>query len=231
VGLCPVGAMDFDSARPLFDLDDTHFLTHLLIGGPLASDAGDGSGSGAASRPAAAQPGEPELVAGLRDFVAQKLPVHMRPAEYVVLGQLPLTPNGKVDRRLLPAPAEGSPARAPDVPPRNDAERALLSIALRVLEVDGIGIHQNFFDIGATSIQMVQILNEIRKTFDRDAPITEIFRHPTISSLAASLAGEDAAAGTLDQAAERATRRRAARGAQRERRGRSDSGPGRDTES
>jgi acyl carrier protein len=152
----------------------------------------------------------------------------MHPAEYIVLGQLPLTPNGKVDRRLLPSPAEAGPARPPDMPPRNDAERALLAIALRVLQVDGIGIHQNFFDIGADSVQMVQILNEIRKTFDREAPITEIFRHPTISSLAASLAGEDAGASTLDQAAERAARRRASRGGQR---GRADSAEGRGTES
>jgi len=221
VGLCPVGAMDFDPVRPLFDLDDSHFLTHLLIGGPV-----DDSGAGLV----AARPGEPDLATRLRDFVAQKLPGHMRPAEYMLLGQLPLTPNGKVDRRLLPAPAKGRPAPTPDVPPRNDAERALLSIALRVLEVDGIGIHQNFFDIGATSIQMVQILNEIRKTFDREAPITEIFRHPTVSSLAASLAGEDAAAGTLDQAGARAARRRASRGDQRGRRGSTDTARGRDAE-
>jgi hypothetical protein len=82
---------------------------------------------------------------------------------------------------------------------------------------------------------MVQILNEIRKTFDREAPITEIFRHPTISSLAASLAGEVAAASTLDQAADRAERRRASRGGQhggqRGRRGRADSAEGRGTES
>ncbi len=233
VGLCPVGAMDFDSVRPLFDLDDSHFLTHLLIGGPVADSAWDssGSGHGSARRPSAGRQGEPELVSRLRNFVAEKLPGHMRPAEYVVLGQFPLTPNGKVDRRLLPAPAEGGPARPPDVPPRNDAERALLSVALRVLQVDGIGIHQNFFDIGADSIQMVQILNEIRKTFDREASITEIFRHPTISSLAASLAGEDAAASTLDQAAERAARRRASRGAKRGRRGSADSAEGRGTES
>ncbi len=237
VGLCPVGAMDFASARPLFELDDSDFLTHLLIGGPVTDSAWDssGSGTGPARRPSAGRPGEPELVGRLRDFVAEKLPGHMRPADYVVLGQLPLTPNGKVDRRLLPAPAEGRPARAPDVPPRNDTERALLSIAQRVLQVDDIGIHQNFFDIGADSVQMVQVLNEVRKTFDREAPITEIFRHPTISSLAASLAGEDPAASTLDQAAERAARRRASRGGQhggqRGRRGRADSADGRGAES
>jgi len=235
VGLCPVGAMDFAAARPMFDLDDSHLLTHLLIGGPVADSARDtsGSGHGSARRPSAGRPDEPELAGRLRDFVAEKLPGHMHPAEYIVLGQLPLTPNGKVDRRLLPAPGKGGPAR--DMPPRNDAERALLSIALRVLQVDAIGIHQNFFDIGADSVQMVQILNEIRKTFDREAPITEIFRHPTISSLAASLAGEDPAASNLDQAAERAARRRASRGGQhgrqRGRRGRADSAEGRGTES
>jgi epothilone synthetase B len=233
VGLCPVGAMDFASVRPLFDLDDSHFLTHLLIGGSVTDSAWEssGSGHGAARPPSAGRQHEPELVGRLRNFVAEKLPGHMRPAEYVMLDQLPLTPNGKVDRRLLPASAESGPPRTPNVPPRNDPERALLSIALRVLQVDDIGIHQNFFDVGASSIQMVQIMNEIRKIFGREVSITEIFRLPTISSLAASLAGEDAPANTLDQAAERAARRRESRGGQRGRRGRADSAEGRGAES
>jgi epothilone synthetase B len=233
VGLCPVGAMDFAAVRPFFDLDDTHFLTHLLIGGSVADSVwgNPGSGHDAALRPSTGRPGEPELVGRLRNFVAEKLPGHMRPTEYVVLSQLPLTPNGKVGRWLLPAPTEGRPARPPDVPPRNDTERALMSIALRVLQVDDIGIHQNFFDIGANSIQMVQILNEVCKTFDREVRVTEIFRHPTISSLAGSVAGEDAPANTVDQAAERAARRRASRGGQRRRRGRADSAEGRGAES
>ena len=170
----------------------------------------------------------------LRDFVAEKLPGTCgRP---IVLLE-PASADAQRQGRpaLLPAPAEGRPAAGADVPPRNDTERALLSIAQRVLQVDDIGIDQNFFDIGADSVQMVQVLNEVRKTFDREAPITEIFRHPTISSLAASLAGEDPAASTLDQAAERAARRRASRGGQhggqRGRRGRADSADGRGAES
>jgi SagB-type dehydrogenase family enzyme len=229
VGMCPIGAMDFDPVRAMFDLDDTDFLAHLLIGGPVAESAGDssGSGPGAARRPSAGRLGEPDLEGQLRNFIAEKLPGHMRPAEYVVLSQFPLTPNGKVDRRLLPAPADRRPTRPPDVP-RNDAERALLSIALRVLQVDAIGIHDNFFDIGANSIHMVQILNEIRKAFGRELPVTEIFRLPTLSSLAASLAGEATRASALDQAANRAARRRAARPA---RPGRADSAEGRGAES
>ena len=109
VGLCPVGAMDFAAVRPMFDLDDSHFLTHLLIGGPVADGAWDKSGHGSARRPSAGRPGEPELAGSLRDFVAEKLPGHMRPAEYIVLGQLPLRPTARstgacCPRRRRPGP-------------------------------------------------------------------------------------------------------------------------------
>jgi len=206
IGLCPVGGMDFDRVRPFFDLEASHILAHFLVGGlpdtePRRTErAGRDEASGG-------------LAGALREFLAGKLPAHMRPAQYVMLDRLPLTPNGKMDRRQLPAP-EGArrPAPTPDTPPRNDTERALAAIAQRILQLDAIGIHRNFFDVGGTSLQMVQILNEIRKTFGRELPITEIFRHPTIGSLAGWLAGEDDTGQALAGTADRAARRRASRG-------------------
>jgi acyl carrier protein len=128
----------------------------------------------------------------------------------VLLDNLPLSANGKVDRHLLPAPEQACAPTQPDVPPRNDIERTLAAIAQEVLRTEQVGIHQNFFDIGGTSIHMVQILNRVRAAFARDVPVTEIFRHPTISSLAGYLSEEKNGEPTLAPSDERASERRAA---------------------
>jgi hypothetical protein len=132
----------------------------------------------------------------------------MQPAAYEQLDSLPLTANGKVDRRRLRAAEVAAGPPEAKVPPRNDTERALVAIALEVLQAGELGIHQNFFDLGGTSIHMVQILNRVRSELGRDLPVTEIFRHPTISSLAAYLS-EGGGDGTgLEASDERASRRR-----------------------
>jgi acyl-coenzyme A synthetase/AMP-(fatty) acid ligase len=63
--------------------------------------------------------------------------------------RLPLTPNGKIDRRALPPP--GSPARRRDyfVAPRTEAERTIAAIWKQVLNVEEVGVNDNFFDLGA----------------------------------------------------------------------------------
>jgi acyl carrier protein len=212
IGLCPVGAMEFEPVRHFFDLDDRHTLVHLLFGGPADGEA--------QPPPAAAQgathPGQPAsptgdgLVEELRAFLGRKLPEQMRPSAYVLLDSLPLTPNGKVDRKLLPPPEQACAPIQPDVPPRNDIERTLAAIAKEILHTERLGIHQNFFDLGGTSIHMVQILNKVRTAFAREIPVTEIFRHPTISSLAGYLSEGEDCEPTVAHGDERASQRRAA---------------------
>jgi SagB-type dehydrogenase family enzyme len=203
IGLCPIGAMEFDPVRPHFRLDDSHVLVHLLYGG-LAGE-----------KPPPSPPshaGSNGLVGELRGFLSKKLPPQLQPSAYVVLESLPLTPNGKVDRTRLPAPdAVPAPAPQADAPPRNDIERTLMAIAREILQIEQVGIHQNFFDLGGTSIHMVRILNRVRSEFGRDVPITEIFRHPSISSLAGYLSEQEGGGPALDQSDQRASQRKASR--------------------
>jgi epothilone synthetase B len=218
IGLCPVGAMEFEPVRPFFHLDDSHILVHLLFGG-LASDEGVPGAPAAGHATGSAAPGG-GLTGELRGLLRATLPGHMQPSAYVVLDSLPLTSNGKLDRRLLPSPEDESPHDQPQTPPRNETERALAAIARKLLQCGELGIHQNFFDLGADSVHMVQMLNEVRATLGRDVPITEIFRHPTISSLAAYLSeGTGAPAASArppgTDSDERASQRRAARARRR----------------
>lgn len=220
IGLCPVGAMDFEPVRRFFGLDDTHALVHLIFAGPTEDDLQPAAADKPQAQPGeSAAPAGPDLVTELRAFLRRKLPEQMQPSAFVVLDKLPLTSNGKVDRRRLPAPdAVRVPAQLPDRPPRNDAERRLAVIAERILPTERLGIHQNFFELGGTSVHMVQILNKVRAEFGREVPVTEIFRHPTVSSLAAYLSEEKENEPMLTDSDERASQRRASlaeRGARR----------------
>lgn len=121
----------------------------------------------------------------LRDFISQKLPPYMLPSQLIRLEKLPLSPNGKVDRKALPAPAVDD--KLPHyTAPRNREEQILVNIWKDVLEVENVGIDDNFFDLGGTSLQSLEI---VAKATLSGIPITveNIFEHQTISGLSTHL--------------------------------------------
>ena len=121
----------------------------------------------------------------LRAFLQTKLADYMIPAAFVLLDALPLTSNGKVDRRRLPAPDTARPElERTFVAPRTEAEQTIAAIWRKVLHLDHVGVHDNFFDLGGHSLFILQVHNELRESFDKEIAMVEMFRHPTISSLA-----------------------------------------------
>lgn len=121
----------------------------------------------------------------LRERLRASLPEVMVPSHVVVMDAWPLTPNGKIDRRSLPAPGpEGSKRRAEFVAPESEAEEALATIWKRLLGLAQVGAHDNFFDLGGHSLLAVQAHREIRNALACQISITDIFRFPTIASLA-----------------------------------------------
>ena len=109
----------------------------------------------------------------------------MVPSAFVLLEALPLTPNGKVDRQALPKPERLQLGLAADyVAPRSEVERIIATVWQEVLQVEKAGIHDNFFDIGGHSLLMVQVQSRLREIFNRELAMTDMFRYPTISSLA-----------------------------------------------
>ena len=61
------------------------------------------------------------------------------------------------------------------------------------LGIEGVGLHNNLFDLGVTSPMVADIADRIREAFKRDVHVTDLLAHPTISSLAIylSAAGDD----------------------------------------
>jgi amino acid adenylation domain-containing protein/FkbM family methyltransferase len=119
----------------------------------------------------------------LRDHLKQKLPHYMIPAAFVVLDKLPLSPNGKIDRRALPAP-EAPYVENDFVAPRDQREEMIAGIWAAVLNVDHVGIHQNFFDLGGHSLLATQVIARLNEAFHVDLPLRSLFESPTVAALA-----------------------------------------------
>ncbi|RUR75337.1 non-ribosomal peptide synthetase [Chlorogloeopsis fritschii PCC 9212] len=129
---------------------------------------------------------KPQLtVTQLRSFLKEQLPEYMIPSAFVILEALPLTPNGKIDRRALPAPEKNRPELAANyVIPQTKVEQTIANIWQKALNIEQIGIHDNFFELGGHSLLMLRVHSELQEIFKTDLLILDLFRYPTISSLA-----------------------------------------------
>jgi amino acid adenylation domain-containing protein len=144
-----------------------------------------------------------EDASSLRKFLAGKVPDFAIPAFFVQMEALPLSPNGKVDQKALPDPAIGTlTGNAVYEAPRNEQEQKLIEIFARGLGRNpaDIGIHDNFFDLGANSIKLIRIMNEIRKEFKVDIKPVLLFRYPNINELANVFASSENEATTAEEA-------------------------------
>ncbi|MBE9169068.1 amino acid adenylation domain-containing protein [Pleurocapsales cyanobacterium LEGE 06147] len=120
----------------------------------------------------------------LRIFLKERLPNCMVPSAFVFMDALPLTPSGKVERRSLPAPSQTRPTLKEDfVPPRTSVEKQLAKIWSQVLQVEPIGIHDNFFDLGGNSLLAIQLVHKTREAFQKELPMVALFDAPTIAEL------------------------------------------------
>jgi acyl carrier protein len=132
--------------------------------------------------------GEPVTASELRRFLKQKLPDYMIPAAFVMLDAMPLTPNGKVDRRALSAtathPAEPGDDHLEFIAPQTDLERTIARVWQEALRVERLSIHDNFFDLGGHSLLMAHVHAKLREVLQTDVPVIELFKYPTITSLA-----------------------------------------------
>jgi amino acid adenylation domain-containing protein len=140
-------------------------------------------------------PGETRLVAylvgeaeagALRAHLRESLPEYMVPAAFVALDRLPLTPSGKLDVAALPAPAPGPEAR---VEPRTPVEAALAAIWREVLNVERVGVGDDFFLLGGHSLLVMRLIAHVRAAFGVEIPIRAVFASPTLEAMAEEIEG------------------------------------------
>ena len=122
----------------------------------------------------------------LRSFLKEKLPQYMVPSAFVFLDFLPLTPNGKIDRNALPAPDQTGPEiKQGFAAVLTPIEEIMAVIWENVLDVDYVGIDDNFFDLGGHSLLAVRLFSQIREGLGVDLPLHVLFEAPTMGQFAA----------------------------------------------
>ncbi|MEI5103098.1 phosphopantetheine-binding protein [Streptomyces sp. PmtG] len=116
----------------------------------------------------------------LRRYAAGRLPEAMVPSVFMVLERLPLGADGRLDRAALPEPTfDDASYRAP----RNDTERVLAAAFADVLELDRVGIDQDFFDLGGNSLRAIRLVSVIRTELKQEVSIRTLFAARTIAGL------------------------------------------------
>ncbi len=148
-------------------------------------------------------PGDKRLVAyvvpleqvspiALRSFLRDKLPEYMVPATFVFLDAMPLSPNGKINRLTLPVPnSVRQETEKTFVAPRYELESRMTQIWEEVLDIQPIGVRENFFDLGGHSFLAIRLFTEIETKFGIKLPLASLFPSSTIEALTQILDQEE----------------------------------------
>jgi amino acid adenylation domain-containing protein len=125
----------------------------------------------------------------LRNFLLEKLPDYMVPFIFIKMDSLPINPNGKVDRKALPKPDQSRPdLEKAYVAPRTDLEQFIVDIWKEILNLDKIGIYDNFFDLGGNSLKAAVFANRLQKELDEVVHVGVVFKAPLIAELSMYMA-------------------------------------------
>lgn len=162
----------------------------------------------------------------LRELLARTLPAYMIPSSFEIVAAFPLTVNGKVDRRALSAnkvesqvvknisvtrPVEADLATSSV--PKTSTEHILIAIWSEVLGEQQIGIYDNFFDLGGTSVLILKVGARIQAELDiQTLPVVKLFQYSTIAKLAQYLDNASNPPSADDKFTSRAQRQQAAQG-------------------
>ncbi len=122
----------------------------------------------------------------LADFLRQRLPSYMLPSSIILLPHMPLNANGKIDRQALPAPVE--PSRQPRV--NGKLQSQLLDASIRVTGLNQLTPGDNFFDLGATSLQLVRLHGELTKQ-GHQLDVIDLFNYSSVHALSQLLSDKE----------------------------------------
>ena len=199
LGMCPIGGIAFERVRDRFGVGDRHELVHSLeVGRPAPAAAGIGVSPDGLARE-------------LRAWLAARLPSQLVPARIAVLDRLPLSRNGKIDRKQLAERTEPAPG-VELAAPATELERTVAEVVAEALGLARVGVETNFFELGASSVQLLAAGVRLGARLGREVPNVALFEHPTVRALARFLASVPPAEDGVDSARARGEARRRRRG-------------------
>ena len=134
-------------------------------------------------------------VAAVRQSLRAVLPSHLVPTTIMPLREFPRNANGKIDVNALPPPMT---AAAPRVGAKasSSLELAIATVWQEVLGTTEVGLDDNYFDLGGHSLLMIKVHHRLQSVLPPGTKLTmlDLFKFPTVRTLAAHLAGASGAA-------------------------------------
>jgi amino acid adenylation domain-containing protein len=127
----------------------------------------------------------------LREYLSRELPDYMMPRYFISLEKMPLTPNGKIDRQRLSESEEVIASQSEFVPPSTEVERKLAVIWQEVLEVEKVGINDDFIGLGGHSLLVISIISKIHREFNVELKLNDVFNNPTVNQLSRLVIGAE----------------------------------------
>jgi surfactin family lipopeptide synthetase C len=125
-------------------------------------------------------------VSVIRKALAAKLADYMMPSAFVFLDKLPLVGPGKVNLRALPDPGSARPhLETAYALPRTSIEEKIAKIWAQVLDLDQVGIHDLFFELGGDSLLASRVISRVIEVFLIEVPLRSLFETPTVADMAA----------------------------------------------
>lgn len=197
IGLCPMNDPGFDSLAASLSLDDSRMVLHGMVGGVIESEWSERW----MSADAAADDSH-SFIDAMKQHLREHLPEYMVPSRYMVIEAIPLSANGKVDRDRLPQPdtSDASSYRAPTT----ETERRIVELWQQLLNVERVGVDDNFFQLGGNSLMAIQLLSGLRSMGNEQLSIAALFGALTPAAQA-KLIGEDLAPAGVDAPASNVT--------------------------
>jgi len=120
-------------------------------------------------------------ISDLRNHLAERLPLQQLPHYLVQLDEMPLTVSGKVAINALPPPETVRPALSNEyVPPADELEKQLVAIWEEQIGISGIGVTDDFFEVGGDSLIGALVFASIDEVLGKELPVSTLLKAPTI---------------------------------------------------
>ena len=135
----------------------------------------------------------------LTNFLRESLPDYMLPSTFVYLEEIPLTPHGKVDRNTLQKRSVTLSSNQEYIAAESELEQQIVSVWQELLDMDNVGLNDNFFDLGGHSLLAVQLTSQLNQQIDidREINVADIFKYPTVKELVAYLSNDSLTGSTV----------------------------------
>jgi amino acid adenylation domain-containing protein len=140
-------------------------------------------------------------------FLSKQLPLHMVPKWIIFVEELKLNSNGKLDRSSLPQPeAFPVPLTRSVSSPVGEREEQIASLWKDILKLDELGREENFFELGGSSLYVIQVQRELAERWGYKISVTDLFTYTTVKGLAAYLVEGESRSGNKERLTSRAGR-------------------------